>query len=133
MISTLFAILLSGILPFAGTLANRVWLESAVSGGEYRNVFDASTQLENRLGAQGYARSGAVSVYGLFEYGYDWGDGDDLALVKDGPAGSTENDSSAPELLRVDLSHHGLSPGGQQYTGLPGSPPHFQVCSSFHL
>ena len=75
MISTLFAILLSGILPFSGTPANRVWLESAVSGGEYRNVFDASTQLENRLGAQGYARSGSVSVYGLFEYGYDWGDG----------------------------------------------------------
>ena len=46
----------------------------------------------------------------------------DLALVKDGPAGSTENDSSAPELLRVYLSHHGFSPGGQQYTGLPESP-----------
>ena len=75
MISTLFAILLSGILPFADSLANRVWLESFVSGGEYRNVFDASTQLNNRLGAQGSARSGAVEVYGLFEYGYDWGDG----------------------------------------------------------
>ena len=75
MISALFAILLSGILPFAGSPANRVWLESAVSSGEYRNVFDASTQLDNRLGAQGSARSGAVSVYGLFEYGYDWGEG----------------------------------------------------------
>lgn len=75
MISTLFAILLSGILPFADSVANRVWLESAVSSGEYRNVFDASTQLDNRLGAQGSAKSGAVSVYGLFEYGYDWGEG----------------------------------------------------------
>lgn len=48
--------------------------------------------------------------------------GHDLTLVQDSPAGSTKNDSSAPELLRADLSHHGLSPGGQQYTGLPGSP-----------
>ena len=46
----------------------------------------------------------------------------DLNLVQDSPAGSTENDSSAPELLRVYLSHHGFSPGGQQYTGLPESP-----------
>lgn len=58
--------------------------------------------------------------------------GHNLTLVQDVPAGSTENDSSAPELLRVDLSHLGLSPGGRQYTGLPGSP-HSQVCSSFHL
>ena len=36
----------------------------------------------------------------------------DLTLVQDGPAGSTENDSSAPELMRVNLSHRGLSPGG---------------------
>ena len=75
MISALFAILLSGILPFADTQANRVWLESAVSTGEYRNVFDASTQLDNRIGAQGATRNGSVSAYGRFEYGYDWGQG----------------------------------------------------------
>lgn len=75
MISTLFAILLSGILPFADAPSNRVWLESAVSTGEYRNVFDASTQLQNRIGAIGTARKGSVSTCGRFEYGYDWGQG----------------------------------------------------------
>lgn len=75
MTSLLFSILLAGILPFADSVANRVWLGSSVSAGEYRNVFDAAVQMENRLGAQGADTKGPTLLFGRFEYGYDYGKG----------------------------------------------------------
>ena len=75
MINSLFAILLAGILPFADTVSNRVWMGSSVQTGEFRNVFDAATQVENRLGAQGTASNGRLLMNGRFEYGYDYGTG----------------------------------------------------------
>lgn len=73
MIDALLSILISGILPFADTTAGRVWLQSAVEGGKFRNVYDAQTMSENRLGAQGSARKGNILLSGRFEYGYDYG------------------------------------------------------------
>lgn len=75
MISALISILVSGILPFADSAANRVWLKSAVESGEYRNIYDPKTFQENRLGAQGATQKGRILLSGRFEYGYDFGKG----------------------------------------------------------
>lgn len=75
MISALISILVSGILPFADSAANRVWLKSAVESGEYRNIYDPKTFNENRLGAQGATQKGRILLSGRFEYGYDFGKG----------------------------------------------------------
>ena len=73
MISALFAILLSGILPVTDSASNRVWMESAVQGGEYRNIYDASTLIQGRLGAEGGTSIDRLMLSGRFEYGYNYG------------------------------------------------------------
>lgn len=70
LISLLFAAP-GGPAPLADTTCTRVSMESSVAAGDYRNIFDGSTESVNRLGASASRRLGDFLLYGNFNYGYD--------------------------------------------------------------
>ena len=72
MISTFLSILLSGLLPFADSTSNRVWMESSVRSGDFRNVYDGAVVSVNRMGASASGEYGRMLLSGRFEYGYDY-------------------------------------------------------------